>query len=400
MAHGMVYYARQNFTKASTLWEKLQHQHHFSDAQRAIVARGFGLVLMGQHHPDALAWFQKIPSDLTDDTVRYGRIRASIRQNQWETLKESVLDLSETDQKSSRWQYWLARALHETHDKYESQLIYRTLAKERSYYGFLASERLQIPYAYTHAPLSISPFVRNVVLNKSGIQRSLELLQLNRMWEAKKEWLATLPSLSPDEVIASAEIAETIGWYNMSILAASKSQHKDDIHLRFPLAHSEDIFAAAAHQHIDPAWIFAITRQESAFASHAKSPVGALGLMQLMPTTAKQVARKNAIRYQSTKDLLGTQLNIRLGSSYLKELLDAHHGSLILATAAYNAGPARVKQWLPETTVHADQWIETIPFTETREYVQNVVVYLSIYKKRLGEDPLVGHLLHPIKPDL
>jgi len=162
-------------------------------------------------------------------------------------------------------------------------------------------------------------------------------------------------------------------------------KHWDDLNLRFPLAYKEMVAGAAIATDIDPQLLFAIARQESAFSPDAKSPAGALGLMQLMPATAKQTARRSGVIYRY-HDLLKPEPNIKLGSRYLNSLLSQFDGNRILAAAAYNAGPNRVKKWLQvsEGKMPFDVWIETIPFKETRGYVQNVLAFSAIYSHKLG----------------
>lgn len=159
----------------------------------------------------------------------------------------------------------------------------------------------------------------------------------------------------------------------------------DDLELRFPLTYKKYIEKQAKHEKINPAWAFAVIRQESAFTTDARSSAGALGLMQLMPRTARQVARSLRIKRPNRHDLLKSNINIKLGIRYLRKLQKRFNGSSVLATAAYNAGPHRVKSWLPkEETQNADLWIENVPFTETRKYLKRVLTYTIIYEQRLG----------------
>lgn len=171
----------------------------------------------------------------------------------------------------------------------------------------------------------------------------------------------------------------------------------DDLDLRFPLAFREPVMKQARRQEIDPAWIFAVMRQESAFSADARSPAGAMGLMQLMPRTAQQVARRLNTRLPSRGQLLQADTNIRLGSAYLRRLLNDLDENAALATAAYNAGPHRVKSWLPEgSEMPADLWIESVPFSETHNYVRRVFAYTAIYEQRLGLQPT--RLTQRLKP--
>jgi len=191
--------------------------------------------------------------------------------------------------------------------------------------------------------------------------------------------------MDDDELIAAGELAKRWGWYNRGIQAMIKGNLWDHLSIRFPLAYEPQVRKAADKNNIEPNLIFAIARQESAFAEKATSTAGAMGLMQLMPSTARATARRSGIKHHKS-DLFNPEHNIKLGSSYLNQLLQQYKGNRILATAAYNAGPHRVDRWLRKTPqdVAFDIWIETIPFKETRGYVQNVLAFSVIYAYRMG----------------
>jgi len=177
-----------------------------------------------------------------------------------------------------------------------------------------------------------------------------------------------------------------------------RTRYRDDISLRFPLQHEDKVNNWSEKNNIDPSWTYAIIRRESAFMPDARSSVGALGLMQLMPNTARQVARQMKVRYRGRYSLLASNTHIRLGTGYLKRMLSKLDSQQVLATAAYNAGPHRVSKWLPENhQMDAIQWIETIPFTETREYVSNVLAYMVIYEHLLdGEITRLSNRMPPV----
>ncbi|MBF0257001.1 MAG: lytic transglycosylase domain-containing protein, partial [Gammaproteobacteria bacterium] len=159
----------------------------------------------------------------------------------------------------------------------------------------------------------------------------------------------------------------------------------DDLEIRFPLHHRSLIEAEAEKNAIESAWIFAILRQESMFIPGARSPVGALGLMQIMPPTAKDLAKRLKIKNPSEDELLKPELNIRLGSYYLRLLKSQFNGWELLAIPSYNAGPHRTQRWLPDEELEVDLWIEDIPFDETRLYVQRVLSYRVLYQYRMGQ---------------
>ena len=399
LANGISYLSQKSTPEAIEAWHKINARYTFTEYEKSIAFTDIAISLARQHHPDALQWLKQIPDQFSSELVQAWRIRTALAQNNWETVKTYIDRLPDSMKEESRWQYWRARALSEIGEPDESTRIFQTLSAERGYYGFLASTRLGVPYTLKNETLQLSSQLSIAVSNKSCIHRTLELMALGRESDAKREWIAGVKKMTDEEIVASARIADKYGWHHFAIIAMAKAtNYKDDMPLRFPLANSQHVLTAAKKQKIEPAWVFAITRQESAFATSAKSSVGALGLMQLMPATAHQVARQNKVPYKNKNDLLGTDLNIKLGAGYLKHLLETHQGSMVLATAAYNAGPSRVKLWLNNrSTLEADQWIETIPFAETRDYVQNVMTYLGIYRQRLGEHGTLEALTAPIK---
>jgi soluble lytic murein transglycosylase len=181
----------------------------------------------------------------------------------------------------------------------------------------------------------------------------------------------------------AAVLAYRWQWYDRAIVTLAQSGHKDDLDLRFPFAYQEQVLSSAKRHQIDPAWVYGVVRQESAFMPDARSRAGAMGLMQLLPRTARITARLLRIPMRSKYELLEAEKNLHLGSGYLKRMLDENNGNQILATASYNAGPQRVKQWLPDTDMPADLWVEMIPFSETRDYVRNVMAYTAIFDQRL-----------------
>jgi soluble lytic murein transglycosylase len=199
---------------------------------------------------------------------------------------------------------------------------------------------------------------------------------------------------------AAAKLAERYGWHDRAIFTLARTGYWDDLELRFPLEHAALVKHNAELQGIDIAWVFAVMRQESAFMSNARSHAGAMGLMQLMPSTARQVA-KNVLKTPPPRrqDLFEPDTNIALGSAYLKQMKGRLGDSAVLATAAYNAGPHRVTRWLPEETLPADIWIELVPFKETRGYLKRVLAYTVIYEKRMGRQPKrLEQRLHPVPP--
>ena len=188
------------------------------------------------------------------------------------------------------------------------------------------------------------------------------------------------------ETAKAAKIAYDWGWHARAIISLAGTAHLDDLVMRFPTPHALDITQRASEHALDRAWVFAVARQESAFMPDARSPKGALGLMQIMPATGKEIASKLNASGFKTRDLLEANLNLRFGVWYLRDLLDRMRGHRVLAIASYNAGPHRTRRWLPEPgTLAANIWVETVPFRETRRYLRRVLAYTAIYEMLLGD---------------
>jgi soluble lytic murein transglycosylase len=251
-------------------------------------------------------------------------------------------------------------------------------------WGFLAAERARLPYRLDARPTPADP-VRVARLSADpAVGRIVELRALDRVPDMRREWARLTTGLGPDDLLAAAVVAQGLDWPDQAIRTLAKSGYWDDLDLRFPLGYRGLIRAQAAATGLPDTWIYAVLREESSFDPGSGSPAGAIGLMQLMPHTARDVAKAAGRRQPSRGDLLDPATNIALGSAYLAAMGARYGQHQALATAAYNAGPHRVDKWLPATPVPADIWIATIPFRETRDYVRRVLAYRVIYADRLG----------------
>lgn len=382
---GVCLIAKTKPDTAIKIWQQIAPRYKFEERHWGLVVRAIGLAYAFQKHPDAEKWLSKVPAIHTDQTVQEWRIRTALAKEDWPKVYQWVRALPTHLAKVDEWTYWQARALDRINRRQDSQAILTKLATTRSYYGFLASHHLLKPYPILNHK---TPIEKTMILNmagKSSILRARELQVLGRQQKAKTEWLFITKQMNDTEKHAAAHIALKWNLPNWAILALSKSQNKDDLALRFPVVYGNHILQEGHKHQLDPAWILAITRQESAFVPHAKNPSGATGLMQLRHSTARMVADRKKIAYFGESQLVEPYTNIQLGSGYLRMMLDQHQNNAVLASAAYNAGPGRIKKWLPENDMAADVWVATIPFKETRQYVENVMAYTVIYQEILGK---------------
>jgi soluble lytic murein transglycosylase len=390
IALGLEKYAQTDAQEAALLWKIYSSRSDFTEDERLNISYTIARQLLRQDHGKEAEQLVTTTPNLSRPDLMEALIREALIQQDWEKAYRWVLRLPADNRKTERWTYWQARIMEQLKIKeLEGKTpkdFYVNVANTRSFYGFLASDKLGVNYSLLDKPLTISKEILNKVESDPGIQRAREFYLLGNLAAASREWTFTTNHLpTTEEMVAAGRIADRWGWYRQAIQTMQDSDYWDELSVRFPIPFHEHVKAAVRQTSIDPHFVFAIAKQESAFNSDAKSPVGAMGLMQLMPTTAKSTAKKAGLLYRP-QDLLLAEKNIALGSRYLEELLAAFSGNRILAAAAYNAGPSRVKQWLnkDENKLPYDVWIETIPYKETRLYVQNILSFAVVYAYRTG----------------
>jgi soluble lytic murein transglycosylase len=379
VAHAIRRLSTKNIDKAISIWQNMSEQYTFSEADSSRAWKYIGLSMARNHQAEAYTWLKRIPAYAADANVMEWKIRTAIRQGDWYQIVADIQSLPVQVQSELRWQYWWAYANEQMGNTIDAEGVYHYLAGRRDFYGFLAADRLNLPYEFEDRPLDISLDDLNAMANNPSAARARELYNQGKIIDARREW--TQLSKTIDE--PASKLAQLWGWHDRAIITLGKTTYRDDIELRFPLLMQEAVTVWSAKHNVEPALTYAIIRRESAFMADARSPVGATGLMQLMPATARHVARQLRVPYAGTQSLLITDTNINLGTGYLGQMLRHLDDQPALAAAAYNAGPHRVKSWRPEQTMDAVRWVETIPFTETREYVSNVLAYTVIYQHKL-----------------
>ncbi|GLS84721.1 transglycosylase SLT domain-containing protein [Paraferrimonas haliotis] len=310
------------------------------------------------------------------------RLRWALAEQDWPAVGHWLGQLSETAKQSDRWQFWQARLYQRQGQQQAADAIFQQLAQNRGFYGFLAADKLHSPYALNAAPIDEDSSKQARIASLATTQRVHELLALGRYDQARSEWLYLLNTAIQASLPQFAIYAANQGWSNFAIEAAIKAKTWDAISVRFPIDHQSVFQEFAKMRNLDSEDLFAIARRESAYNNGATSHVGARGLMQLMPATAKSTAATIGYRYQGSRQLYEVKPNIRLGSAYYKQLLEQFDSNRILAASSYNAGPNKTRAWLRQSqgTLDYATFIETIPYRETREYVQAVLSYRAIYQ--------------------
>jgi len=377
--------ARRAPQEAAKIWFDPKTQHTATTIEQYDVLQQMAISLARKQLPGSEAWFSMIPDEHLSDTARQWRVRTALRQAQWSRVLTALDALTPKQQASDRWQYWRARANEELGENVVATTRFTALARQRSYYGFLSADRLNLPYAIADRPHKTSAGTLFDIGQQPAVQRAHEFVRLGRTTEARREWRSATQQMNNDERVDAAKLAQHWGWAEQSILTMASTNQRDDLTLRFPLLFQEQILNYSEREDINPAWTYGVIRRESAFVQDARSPKGALGLMQLMPATAKYISRSLPKKYRGKSKLTQADINLSLGTRYLRKMLKRFGGQTVLATAAYNAGESRIMRWLPaEATLDAERWIENIPFRETREYVTSVLAFTIIYADRLG----------------
>ena len=385
-----------------SLWQQIKDRYPFDDAQRQDTEQYLVRNLVRVNDAASYAFVRRVALQPDAQVAHEARIRTALGRMDWPRVIEWIGELPQDQRNSARWQYWLGRALAETGDATSASEHYRRAASERTYYGFLAADRVDAPYALDHAETPVDPDAIVEVTAMPSVERATELFTLQRWLDGRREWHRATRDMPKQKLKAAAKLAESRGWHDRAIFTLAKTDYWDDLELRFPVEHSALVLKHSGRQDIDSAWVYAVMRQESAFMPNARSHAGAMGLMQVMPATARYVARKLlATKPPSSSELYRPETNIALGSAYLKQMASQLGGSTVLATAAYNAGPHRVVRWLPDETLPADIWVELVPFRETRRYLQRVLAYIVIYEKRTGSEATrLSQRMPPVPPSI
>ena len=378
--------ARSDAPQAHRKWAALQPDYQFSPEEVAQLEKQIALSATWQDQPEAHEWLVAVPAAAVDDKVREWRIRTALAREDWPAVIQHIDAMPAEEAHREEWRYWKARAQEHTGQRLPAMDGLARLAKERDYHAFLAADLLRWPYEMGNRPLVVDPAALQELGNRPGIVRARELYRAELLTDARREWYHAIRDLSSEELKLASVLAQRWGWHDHAILTVARSEDYSDLELRFPLDYQAEVERYAGSNRLQSGHVFAVIRQESAFNKDARSHAGAMGLMQLMPSTGRATAHSNNIPLASISKLYQADKNINIGSAYLRQVMDKYDDSIVLASAAYNAGPHRVQRWLPEEDEQsAVSWIALIPFTETRKYVQRVLAYAAIYDWRMGE---------------
>jgi soluble lytic murein transglycosylase len=375
-----------------------QWQSHLGAQAAAWCWGQIGLQGARRHLPEASAWFARSKPELLSPDAAEWRVRAALRAQKWNTVRQSIEQMPEELRTRPAWVYWLGRAYKAAGHLDEAREQFALLRGQPNFYGNLSDEELG--HRVTIPPPPLPPHADELFYARTlpGIVRSLALFRLDLRIEAIREWNWTLRGMDDRQLLAAATLAREYQLYDRAINAADKTLSQHDYSLRFLAPFDTQVRPAAREQALDDAWVYGLMRQESRFITQAKSSAGASGLMQLMPATAKWVAKKIGLKDYDHRRVNDPDVNLLLGTSYMRMVLESLHQHPVLASAAYNAGPGRARRWCADVPLEGAIYAETIPFDETRDYVKKVMsnaVYYSVLftgepaslRERLGTTP-------------
>ncbi|HQU16777.1 MAG TPA: transglycosylase SLT domain-containing protein [Gammaproteobacteria bacterium] len=389
--------ATQDPAAAHVLWGKVAARYGVDAEVRARVDGSIALYAAYDELPQAERWLARLPPASTNDIVRAWRVRNALRAGDWRTVVKAIAVMPQAQRDQDAWCYWDARALDALGNGKQARARFRQCARRFSYYGFLAADAIGAPYYWGDAIPSPDPARQAKVRNEPGAVRALLLHRADQPADAQREWRALVRGGLDDRAqLAAARVAAAAHWPWAAMYAAASAGVRNASGLIFPLGYLQEVRTSSARSGIPAPWLLAMIRRESAFKPGVCSHAGACGLMQLIPGTAQSLYRRIEGQDAAPLETLSEPgQNIALGSRYLGELKD-RFGSLVIAGAAYNAGPARVATWVVGGPAPGSaRWIETLPYGETREYLQAVLFNKVVYELRLtGDTSRITTILH------
>ena len=372
---------------------------HLSPEQRSWTWGVIGKQVAQSLSGNALEHFAKAKdSELNDDQLGW-KVRAALRQSSWKEVLAATHAMSPEARQDTAWVYWRARALLKVGktdtERAEAKALLESIASVRGFYEQLALEELGQRISSPERPAALTAEEKHAALLNAGLSRALYAIRLGLRSEGVREWnystnLHNRGGLSDRELLAAADLACQREVWDRCINTSERTKALIDIEQRFPMPFKETVLQRSAQIGLDPAYVYGLIRQESRFIMDARSGVGATGLMQVMPATARWTAKKIGLNDFKPQQMTELRTNIAIGTGYLKLVLDSFDNSMPLAAAAYNAGPSRPKSWRGQNggpALDAAIWAENIPFAETRDYVKKVLANTASYAALISGQP-------------
>ena len=327
---------------------------------------------------------QAVPELYRDGKLLEWWARYELSKENWGAVSRAIASMPPEQQDDSRWRYWDARARFQSGDVEPARERLGELALEASYFGFLSADQLDLPYTICPLKPDVTAAEVDALEAQPGFQRALELRKAGVPNWSRSEWKIATKGLDKQGLRIAAALAHQESWPDMAIFALGNSGDLRWYEWRFPVEYAPLVDKQAQNRDLDPAWVMGLMRSESAMAVDALSPAGARGLMQVMPNTAKLLAKRHSFSYTGHQQLMQARDNIEFGTAYLRDLLDRFGENQVLVSGAYNAGPHAVDRWMDKRQTNDPAiWVETLPYYETRDYIPRVLAFSTIYDWRL-----------------
>ena len=374
--------ARHDPKLAASRWKKVQSRFPADD--QGYVWGRIATEAARRHVSDAVEWFGEAVDARLDDVQLAWKARIALRHANWTEVRRAIERMSPRAQREPAWVYWMGRARRELNALDHADATFSRIAGMPEFYGQLASEELgrsvQLP------PRAAAPTEEELagVARHPGLRRALALFRLGLRVEGTREWNWAIQGMDDRTLLAAAELARRNEVWDRSINTADRTVALHDYALRYPTPYADVLIGQARSNEIEEHWVLGLVRQESRFVANARSSAGASGLMQLMPATARSMARRIGLRGYAWSRVTDVGVNAQLGTAYLKQVLDFADGSMLLALTGYNAGPGRAQKWRDARPIEGAIYAESIPFSETRNYVKRVMADSVLYSAVLG----------------
>jgi soluble lytic murein transglycosylase len=379
LADGWMRFSRADAEAAAARFPSFVASRQLDARAASPHALAVALALAWSRLPGALDFFARVHADDFDERAHEWHVRAALWQRDWKRAAAALAAMPDVLRGQPRWQYWAARANEQTGDFAQARAGYARVIPTDNWYAALAAARLDRKFTPDLQPLGLRAQAIAALLEVPGFLRARELRDAGMESEASAEWRAAFAASTAEQQRDAVGLAAGWGWHHQAIASAAQQKLFNDYELLYPRPYDFEVRDASRHTDLPRGLIYAIIRQESLYRTDAGSSAGALGLMQLLPGTARLVARRNGQRAPSRAQLLEPSINIPLGSAYLAALVERFEGETALATAAYNAGPNAARRWLPTEPLDLDVWTENIPYNETRTYVQRVAWHTLVF---------------------
>lgn len=379
--------ARSDAAGAATRWQSIAQR--FSTDERGWVATFLGQYSAQQHLGDALAWFKAAGDTPLSEEQSAWKVRAALRAQNWRVVKSAIEAMADRQRAEAAWTYWFGRANAALGDLDAAFVSYAKLSGQANFYGNLADDELGRPIQPPEKAAKPTDAEIAAAANDPSIRRALLLLRLgsDMRMEAIREWNWALRNRDDRFLLAAADVAQRNEVWDRAISAADRTNGEHNYDLRYLAPFKELVAPRARELGLDPAWVYGLMRQESRFVMSVRSSAGAQGLMQLMPATAKWVAKRIGLKDFSLARVTDMDTNVTLGTHYLSIVYSDLGNDPVLASAAYNAGPGRARKWRDSKPLEAAIYIEGIPFNETRDYVKKVMSNAVFYAAQFEGKP-------------